>query len=78
MNSAEASIESLNQQIFALGSTDSIERLREQHESIINSLKQQHSEEVRQLHEQLTQIQYKMDEHVSVSPINMEISVTAE
>lgn len=65
LDSAEASIESLNAQVFALGSTDTIERMREQHENIIASLQQEQLRERNELNTAVSNLKNQLDLQVS-------------
>ena len=73
LDSAEASIESLNAQIFALGSTDTIERMREQHENIITSLQQEQEKERNELNAQIAVMKSQLDQQVCYvsNPLNI-------
>ncbi|XP_067942867.1 centrosomal protein of 152 kDa-like [Watersipora subatra] len=57
---AEGSIESLNAQIFSLGSSDTIERMREQHESIVNSLRKEGENAKHELNQQIANLQQRL------------------
>jgi len=66
LSSAESSIESLNAQIFALGSSDTVERMREQHESIVNTLRKEHEMEKCALHQQISDVRQQFSSQVCI------------
>ena len=61
---AETSIESLNAQILALGSTDTIERMREQHESIVTTLRKESEAAKHDLSQQVADLKQRLHTQV--------------
>ena len=64
LQTGEAAIESLNAQVHDLGSSESLLRAKEQHESLLNSMKQKYESEIYELKETLDQSDRGLEEKV--------------
>jgi len=61
---AETTIDSLNQQLVELSRSESLTRAREQHESVVNTMKKKHEEQVLELKHKLDQAVLLKDQKV--------------
>lgn len=64
LQTAESTIETLNQQLAEMGASDSLSRARVEHERVLAGVQQRHDKEVKVLKEKIENLTDKLNEVV--------------
>ena len=73
LQTAESTIETLNQQLAEMGASDSLSRARVEHERVLAGVQQRHDKEVKVLKEKIENLTVKLNEVVGSDSVNWEV-----